>query len=68
MPDPIAPDPLRLVLFGLPGAGKSSLLGALAQAAESQPHLLDGRIADPSPNLADLRRSVYRPRLPRPRP
>ena len=52
-------DPLRLILFGLPGAGKSSLLGALAQAAESQPRLLDGRIADPSPNLADLRRSVY---------
>ncbi len=52
-------EPLRLVLFGLPGAGKSSLLGALAQAAESHPHLLDGRIADPSPNLADLRRSVY---------
>ncbi len=52
-------DPLRLVLFGLPGAGKSSLLGALAQAAESQSHLLDGRIADPSPNLADLRRAVY---------
>ena len=24
---------LRIVLFGLPGAGKSSLLGALAQAA-----------------------------------
>jgi GTPase SAR1 family protein len=59
MPDPTAPDPLRLVLFGLPGAGKSSLLGALAQAAESHPHLLDGHIADPSPNLADLRRTVY---------
>jgi hypothetical protein len=59
MPNPTAPDPLRLVLFGLPGAGKSSLLGALAQAAEAHPHLLDGRIADPSPNLADLRRNVY---------
>jgi GTPase SAR1 family protein len=60
------PDPLRLVLFGLPGAGKSSLLGALAQAAEAQPHLLDGRIADPSPNLADLRRSVYHHGSPEP--
>ena len=59
MPSAAAADPLRLVLFGLPGAGKSSLLGALAQAAESQSQLLDGRIADPSPNLADLRRSVY---------
>ena len=55
MPD----DPLRLVLFGLPGAGKSSLLGALGQAAEVQPRLLGGALADPSPNLADLRRRVY---------
>ena len=55
MPD----DPLRLVLFGLPGAGKSSLLGALDQAAEVQPHLLNGRLADPSPNLVGLRRAVY---------
>src|SRR3981081_1734347 len=64
-PAPFA-DPLRLVLFGLPRAGKSSLLGALAQAAEVQPHLLDGRIADPSPNLADLRRSVYQHHSPDP--
>ncbi len=55
MPD----EPLRLVLFGPPGAGKSSLLGALGQAAEVQPHLLGGVLADPSPNLADLRRRVY---------
>ena len=56
---PDVPDSLRLVLFGPAGAGKSSLLGALPQAAEAQPHLLDGRIADPSPNLLDLRRRVY---------
>jgi hypothetical protein len=64
MPDPAIPtadgsDALRLVLFGPPGAGKSSLLGALSQAANLHPHLLNGRIADPSPNFSDLRARVY---------
>ena len=29
----VSPHALRVVLFGMPAAGKSSLLGALAQAA-----------------------------------
>jgi hypothetical protein len=35
---------LRIVLAGLPGSGKSSLLSALAQAARSQEPLLHGRL------------------------
>src|SRR5947209_2579020 len=45
-------DPVRLVLFGPGGAGKSSLLGALAPPAPAA----DGRAADP---LAVLREHVY---------
>ena len=64
MPDPAvptadAPDALRLVLFGPSGAGKSSLLGALSQAAEVQPLLFNGRLADPSSNLLELRARIY---------
>jgi GTPase SAR1 family protein len=50
---------VRIVLFGLPGAGKSSLLGALAQAAETQPQVLSGRLIDPTQGLAELRRRLY---------
>src|SRR5438876_9122673 len=50
---------LRLVLFGMPDAGKSSLLGALAQAAQSQEHLLNGHLTDTSKGLAELQRRVY---------
>lgn len=51
--------PLRVVLFGLPAAGKSSLLGALAQAADEQPALLKGTLADKSQKLGELRQRVY---------
>jgi GTPase SAR1 family protein len=47
---------LRIVLFGRPGAGKSSLLGSLALAAE-QPDS-PWRLEDPSGGLAELRRRV----------
>ncbi|HEY7157494.1 MAG TPA: hypothetical protein VH575_26300 [Gemmataceae bacterium] len=50
---------LSIVLFGLPAAGKSSLLGALAQAAQAQEHLLNGRLTDVSHGLDELRRRVY---------
>jgi hypothetical protein len=50
---------LHIVLFGLPGAGKSSLLGALAQAAQTQEHLLHGRLSDPSHGLAELQHRLY---------
>jgi hypothetical protein len=53
------PDDLSIVLFGMPAAGKSSLLGALAQAAQAQEHLLNGRLTDLSHGLDELRRRVY---------
>src|SRR5437870_13747071 len=42
---------LRVVLFGLPSAGKSALLGALTQLQET---LLDGRIVNSSEAFAEL--------------
>jgi len=67
MPDtttPIAPptvthNALRIVLFGMPAAGKSSLLGALGEAAQAQEHLLHGRLADLSHGIAELRQRLY---------
>jgi len=51
-------DDLSIVLFGMPAAGKSSLLGALGQAAQAQEHLLNGRLTDVSHGLDELRRRV----------
>src|SRR5437879_3286199 len=42
----------RLLLFGSPNAGKSSLLGALAQAA-------DGQLVEESGDLARLQKNTY---------
>jgi GTPase SAR1 family protein len=50
---------LRVVLFGMPGAGKSSLLGALAQAAQAQEHVLNGHLSDVSHGLAAMQRRLY---------
>jgi GTPase SAR1 family protein len=50
---------LRIVLFGMPDAGKTSLLGALAQAAETQEHSLKGHLVDPTQGLAKLRHLLY---------
>src|SRR5262245_44258169 len=63
-PPPVSPSALRLVLFGMPDAGKSSLLGALAQASQSQERALRGRLTDLCHGLADLQHRVYddRPR------
>src|SRR5919108_1172472 len=58
-PAPERADDLHLVLFGMPGAGKTSLLGALAQAAQVQEHLLHGRLNDRSHGLAELRQRTY---------
>src|SRR6516165_4276182 len=43
----------------MPAAGKSSLLGALAQASQTQEHLLHGRLADPSHGLSELQHRLY---------
>jgi hypothetical protein len=56
---PAASAPLQIVLFGMPAAGKTSLLGALGQAAQSQEHLLHGRLTDPSHGLGELQRRLY---------
>jgi hypothetical protein len=55
----VKPNGVRIVLFGLPAAGKSSLLGALAQAAQSQEYLLHGHLTDVSHGLAELRQRLY---------
>src|SRR5690349_20976625 len=51
-------DALRIVLFGMPDAGKSSLLGALAEAAQTQEHLLNGHLKDLG-GLAELHHRLY---------
>src|SRR5437660_403125 len=52
-------DVARIVLFGMPDAGKSSLLGALVQAARTQEYLLHGRLTDVGGGLAELQRRLY---------
>ena len=39
-------DASRIVFLGLPDSGKSALLGALAQASETQDKLLGSRLTD----------------------
>src|SRR5262249_31246031 len=58
-PAPAGPNALRVVLFGMPAAGKTSLLGALSQAAQTQEHLLNGRLLDRAHDLAELQRRLY---------
>lgn len=50
---------LRIVLFGMPDAGKSSLLGALMQSAQIQDKILQGRLVDAAHGLAELQRRLY---------
>lgn len=54
-----AAGPLRIVLFGLPEAGKSTLLAALAQVQHSHPSLLQGELTDDSGGLARQRQLFY---------
>lgn len=49
----------HLLLLGTPGAGKTSLLGAFAQAAGGQEAILKGRLADPDGGWAGLRKTTY---------
>src|SRR3954468_14501518 len=62
-PVPVAQgEALHVVLFGVPNAGKSSLLGALLQAIETQPDALHWNLLDVPPGLADLRDRLYQNR------
>lgn len=56
------PAAVRIVLFGMPDAGKSSLLGALAQAAHTQGRALHGHLTDLSHGLGELRNRLYEER------
>jgi hypothetical protein len=55
---------LRVVLFGMPDAGKSSLLGALARSAQLEEAVLRGKLVDKAGGLMELQRRLYddRPR------
>ena len=55
----LADDPPRVVLFGRSGAGKSSLLGALVEAARTQGEQLGAEIVDPEGTLEPIRTQVY---------
>jgi hypothetical protein len=52
-------DAEHIVLFGMPDAGKSSLLGALAQVAQTQERALGGRLTDVTHGLGDLQHRLY---------
>jgi len=56
------PGALRVVLFGMPDAGKSSLVGALVQASHTQDRILQGRLIDLTNGMAELWRRVYEDR------
>src|SRR5262249_27867990 len=51
--------PLRIVLFGPPAAAKTSLLGALSQAGQTQEQLREGKLVESAPRLARLRERLY---------
>jgi len=53
------PDNLRIVLFGAPGAGKSALIGALAQAGQTQGAQLGGQLLDVSGGMTELKNQTY---------
>src|SRR5579859_2274688 len=57
--EPMTPDSLHLVLFGLPSSGKSALLGALAQAAQTQEQVLSGKLSERGEGLAALQKALY---------
>jgi hypothetical protein len=54
--DPAAP---RILLFGHPGSGKSSLLGALHRAGETQLEQLGTEVIDPSGRLPRISQHIY---------
>jgi GTPase SAR1 family protein len=53
---------LRIVLFGMPDAGKSSLLGAFARASQTHKDLIQSKFIDTTHGLAELQRRLYEDR------
>src|SRR5262245_16815374 len=49
---------LRVVLFGMPDAGKTTLLAALLKASGSQGNLLNGHVTDVSGKLLELEKRL----------
>lgn len=56
---PIPATAPRVLLFGHRGSGKSSLLGALLRASDTQPDTLEAEIVDPQHSLDAIRDSIY---------
>lgn len=56
---PSDPGSPRVLLFGHPGSGKSSLLGALQRAGETQGETLGAEVIDPSGRLPRIRDHLY---------
>src|SRR5690242_11228082 len=50
---------LRLVFLGMPGSGKSALIAALGQAAQTQENVLGGKLVDVSGGLTQLQEKLY---------
>jgi hypothetical protein len=52
-------DNLSLVLFGAPASGKSSLIGALVAAGQTQSAQLGGQLLDVSGGMTELKNQTY---------
>lgn len=64
-PPEVKQSPLRIVLFGVPKAGKTSLLAALGQIQKENPDLLQGELIDKQQGLERERELVYEQGAPR---
>ncbi|HUR55140.1 MAG TPA: hypothetical protein VMZ71_13485, partial [Gemmataceae bacterium] len=58
-PPPLDPAAPRVLLLGHAGSGKSSLLGALMRAGETQGDRLQAEVIDPAHNLELVRDHLY---------
>jgi hypothetical protein len=58
------PRALQILILGEPGSGKTSLLGALAEASATQAEILGGRLTETNPSLEDLRCRIYEGEIP----
>lgn len=59
----LGPHDLKLTLLGMPGAGKSALLGALVQAAQTQADKFDSHLARADEGIVQLQQSLYQNKI-----